>query len=398
MRALIVEQGYSRGAVAAARALKGAGWMVGVGSPGGRGLAALSRSCDHRHHVPPAHQDREAFLHAVRSAVEHRPYEVVFGAGEAEVLVLSAGRSQLPAVVPHSAHASVLAGLDKDRMEKAAREVGFSVPENVPPEDLIDERERLIVKATAHAHPERPGSPPRVDTNMVVGAGAARRRVEYVESLGATARVQRFYQGTLLAYAAVADRDGRVVADAMQTASRIWPPEAGASCRAQTVAVDDGLARRAQGLFQRLGWFGLAELQFLVPEVGEPVLIDLNGRFYGSLSLAVAAGANLPAAWAALATGRRVRPARARPGVAYQWLEGDLRRAFVERRGGLRSDLGSCLASAPRSVHSLASARDPGPLFAQLARTGGNALRRRSGRGPTGKTVHAPQASRILDR
>lgn len=376
-KALIVEQGYSRGAVAGARALKAAGWRVGVGSPGGRGLAALSRATDQRHEVPAAHEDRHAFLEGVRRAIDTQGYEVVFGAGEAEVLALSAHRSGLGAVVPHSTHDSVVAGLDKDRMESAAEEVGFAIPETFDAALLADERERFIVKANAHARPDEPGAPPRVDTNMLVGATAVRRRIAQLQLIGAEPRVQRFYRGDLVAYSAVVDRSANVVADCMQIAARIWPPNAGASCRAETVEVDAEIASRASALFGKLGWFGLAELQFVLGDDGLPRLIDLNGRFYGSLCLAVAAGANLPAAWAALATDRPVERTRARPGVTYQWLEGDLRRAAAERRHGLWSDVVSTLRAAPGSVHSLASAGDPGPLLTQLAHVTKGALQSR---------------------
>ena len=374
-RALIVEQGYSRGAVAAARALNQAGWTVGLGSPGAKGLAARSSACSTRHDVPLAHQDADRFLEAVATAVRTRGYEVVFGAGEAEVLALSAGRSRIaPAVVPHAPHDAVVAALDKDRMESAARSVGLFVPETVDVAAASDENERFIVKATAHAQPDRPGAPPRVDTNMVIGPTAARRRVEELQALGAEPRVQRFYEGTLLAYSAVTDRSGRVVADSMQSASRIWPPGAGASCRAETIEVDRNIADRAGALFEELGWFGLAELQFIVPKDGPLRVIDLNGRFYGSLGLAVAAGANLPAAWAALATGRSFEPVRAKPGFTYQWLEGDLRRARVEQRGGLVGDLASSLRAALGTTHSLARVRDPGPLLAQVLHTARSAV------------------------
>lgn len=293
------------------------------------------------------------------------------------MLALSAGRTRLdPAIVPHAPHEVVVAALDKDRVEAAARSVGVSLPETVDLSEISDENERFIVKASVHAHPDRAGAPPRVDTNMVIGAPAARRRVEELEELGADARVQRFYDGVLLAYSAVADRSGRVIADSMQVASRIWPSGAGASCRAETIAVDPRVSEPAEDLLKELGWFGLAELQFIKPAEGPPRLIDLNGRFYGSLGLAVAAGANLPAAWAALATGRPFPRARARPGVSYQWLEGDLKRACIERRGGLVRDLVSSLGAVRGRTHSLASLSDPGPLLAEVAQ----AVRTRYGR------------------
>jgi predicted ATP-grasp superfamily ATP-dependent carboligase len=209
------------------------------------------------------------------------------------------------------------------------------------------------------------GAPPRIDSTLVVGADAVRRRVAEIRAVGGDPQVQAFHEGPLVAYAAVAGPDGRVVADAMQAASRIWPPHAGASCRARTVPVDEEVAARAARLFGALGWTGLAELQFVVPPDGVPRLIDLNGRFYGSLALAVAAGANLPATWAALATGRAVAPSRARAGVRYQWLDGDLRRARRERSA---PDLLTTLGAGFGAVHSIFSASDPAPALAHLRR------------------------------
>jgi predicted ATP-grasp superfamily ATP-dependent carboligase len=178
--------------------------------------------------------------------------------------------------------------------------------------------------------------------------------------------VQEFLDGRLMAYAAVTTTGGRqAVAQSMQGASRVWPPGAGASSRAVSVPVDPELAGRAANLLAALGWFGLAELQFLLPADGIPRLIDLNGRFYGSLALAVRAGANLPAAWAALATGRDVEPVTAAAGVRYCWWEGDLRRALLERRGGLARDLAGTLRAGVGAAHSIGRWRDPAPALVQ---------------------------------
>ena len=52
MRALIVEDGWQRGALAASRSLGRAGWDVGIGSPR-PGFAAASRFSAAWHEVPP---------------------------------------------------------------------------------------------------------------------------------------------------------------------------------------------------------------------------------------------------------------------------------------------------------------------------------------------------------
>lgn len=116
---------------------------------------------------------------------------------------------------------------------------------------------------------------------MVHGESAARRRAAEIAAVAGEAELQEFIAGRLMAYSAVVTRGGeRVAAHSMQVASRMWPPDAGASCRAVSVPVDDEIARRAAALFFHLGRFGLAQPQFLVPADGVPRLIDLNGRFY----------------------------------------------------------------------------------------------------------------------
>jgi predicted ATP-grasp superfamily ATP-dependent carboligase len=372
MRALIVEQGWSRGALAAARALAAAGWTVGLGTAVSLGLARSSRSVAHRHRVRPLHPVG-AFVESVAQVAGRHGYDVVFGAGEAEVLALSAARDAVPAIFPYAAHDVVRRALDKAQLSRAAADIGVAVPDEVELDDIRDETTPVVVKACAHARPDVPGTPPRIDTNVVVGETAIRRRVAEIRAAGGDPRLQVFHDGALLAYAAVRGRHG-VAARCLQRAAHIWPPGAGASCRATTVELDPKLVHRCDALLAGLGWLGLAELQFQVGADDVPRLIDLNGRFYGSLSLAVAAGANLPAVWADLAVGRNPeRILQARPGVRYHWGTADVRRAWRERRGGLVRELFGTAAYAAGAVHSVAALRDPGPTAAWLAKA---ALRR----------------------
>ncbi len=373
VRALVVEQGWSRGALAAVRALAAAAWTVGVAAPQAGGLAWSSLAARHRHLVRGVADGVDGFVASVAGVVRRGGYDVVFGAGEAELLALSAGRDQLPAVFPHAPHDVVLRAVDKASLAEAAVGVGLGVPEVIGADDVPDEHTPVVVKARLHARPDVVGAPPRIDTTVVVGRTAVLARTQEIREVGGDPQVQRFHTGTLVAYSAVRAHDG-VVAESLQQAARIWPTGAGASCRATTLPVGPSvtgptgeLARRSAALLDALGWFGLAELQYLVGADGVPRLIDLNGRFYGSLSLAVRAGANLPAAWADLAVGRRTAAVvRARAGVRYQWGTADVRRALAERRGGLLADLAGTAAYGVGAGHSVADVRDPWPAVARL--------------------------------
>jgi predicted ATP-grasp superfamily ATP-dependent carboligase len=146
-----------------------------------------------------------------------------------------------------------------------------------------------------------------------------------------------------------------------------------------TVAVDPRLRDGAVTALREAGWWGLAELQFLVGADDQPALIDFNGRFYGSMALAAAAGLPLADLWARIALDEPgPQGLTARVGVQYQWLEGDLRRA-VSGPHRLR-EVARSLAAVPRSAHSVWARNDPAPAVRHLTELGRRGVRKLGGR------------------
>ena len=361
MRALIVGSEGARGSIAAARALTKSGWIVGIGAPG-HGPATASRSVQRVHEVPAPH-DLKKFVKAVNAAIVAGGYEVVFPAGDAEVLALSAMRKSIRATVPYPSHERVEEALDKVRLMGLGELSGLLVPPRLEPteEGLSRAKYPVIVKAGLHWSPEKSEAPRRLEAQRADNPVEALKLVSYLREQGAEVLIQEVLEGDLLAYTALVGDEGKIIADVQQRADRVWPPGSGVSVRATTEPVDEELRAGAARLLSHLEWFGVAQLQFIVTLENTHHLIDLNGRFYGSLALAVGAGCDLPSAWASLATERPVDIREAAPGVRYQWLEGDLRRAVVERRGGRAADIRSCLAYARGAVHSVWRFTDPGP-------------------------------------
>jgi predicted ATP-grasp superfamily ATP-dependent carboligase len=377
MRALIVGSEHARGSLAAVRALARADWIVGIGSAERRGLASRSRGAHRWHRIPPPEGDPKAFLKATNAAIVEGGYELVFGSGDAEIVALSGSRGSLRAIFPYAPHERIMAGLDKKMLSEAAEVAGLTIPATVdgagPTLDGVSFP--VIVKSRLHWSPGQ-DSTGRIEAVVARNAQEARDLIAQVQFLGGEPLLQEFVEGDLLAYTALAGEDSKVIADVQQRADRMWPPESGVSVRAVTEQVDDGLREKVASLLTSLDWFGLAQLQFIAPPEGEPRLIDLNGRFYGSMALATAAGTNLPAAWANVATERPVDIQEARPGIRYHWMVGDIRRALVEKRGGLRRDIMSCLSYARGASHSIWSAHDPGPAFSYARMLSSRAFRK----------------------
>jgi predicted ATP-grasp superfamily ATP-dependent carboligase len=377
VRALIVGSENARGSLAAARALRATGWIVGVGAPQ-RGLASRSSAVHRTHPVPPPQSDIKAFIKAVNSAIVAGGYEIVFASGDAELLALSKMRKNVRAIVPYAPHERVVEAVDKADLMSAAESAGFAVPPSVEttPGAIESARYPLIIKARLHWSPEKDDAPPRLEAAVADTPEKALEVIERLRQKGADPLVQEVVSGDLLAYTALIGDEGKVIGEVQQRADRVWPPRSGVSVRAVTERVDETLASCAATLLSNLEWFGLAQLQFIATPSGERLLIDLNGRFYGSLSLAIAAGTDLASAWANLATGRPVELHEARPGVRYQWLEGDLRRAMVEQRGSRGQDLRSCIRYARGAAHSVWSWRDPGPALSYVGRLSGRAAKK----------------------
>jgi predicted ATP-grasp superfamily ATP-dependent carboligase len=375
MRALILDVRGARASVAAVRALAADGWRVGLGAPRPDGLAAVSRHVSAFHAVPAPETGAEAFAAATRRAVEQGRYDVVFASSDADLLALSAARGSVPAVVPYPDDEALRRALDKLELGAAAERAGLAVPRTSAAEDGDGLRLPVIVKERVHGVPAE-GAPSRPFAGELAEAPAAvRELVAEVRARGSDAFVQEVVRGRLGALTVLCDRDHRIVARVQQESLRIWPGDVGTSARARTVPIDEALSARAGRMLADLRWFGLAQLQFLRPGDGPPHVIDLNGRFYGSLALAVGAGVNLPALWARLATGREIpRRTDGSPGVRYQWLEADLRQARQDRRGGsVAADALDCLRWSIGAHHSIWCATDPRPAL----RAGAAVIRRR---------------------
>jgi len=75
------------------------------------------------------------------------------------------------------------------------------------------------------------------------------------------------------------------------------PPRGGAGSYRQSMSLTPELRDAAVALLRPLRYTGVAMVEFKVnPKTGEWVFIEVNGRFWGSLPLAVAAGADFPLA------------------------------------------------------------------------------------------------------
>jgi predicted ATP-grasp superfamily ATP-dependent carboligase len=97
---------------------------------------------------------------------------------------------------------------------------------------------------------------------------------------------------------------GRPLAAFQHRRLREVPVTGGASSYRESVALDPVLSASAVRLLEALEWTGLAMVEFKTGPKG-PMLMEINGRVWGSLPLAIRSGVDFPAKLLDLYLGRR---------------------------------------------------------------------------------------------
>ena len=163
------------------------------------------------------------------------------------------------------------------------------------------------------------------------------------------------------------DEQSRLKAGFVHKRLREYPVTGGASTLRVSVR-HDGIYDMARTLLEKIGWFGVAMVEFKVdPRDGLPKLMEINPRFWGSLSLAVHAGVNFPLLLYKMAMGERFDPVETyRSGIACRWLiPGDMLHFICNPdRSRIMTDF--FRFNARNTFYDILSIQDPIPAFIKI--------------------------------
>jgi predicted ATP-grasp superfamily ATP-dependent carboligase len=118
------------------------------------------------------------------------------------------------------------------------------------------------------------------------------------------------------------------------------PPSGGVSVLRESIPLDPVATGYAMRILQALQWTGVAMVEFKFDQKDQmPKLMEINGRFWGSLQLAIDSGIDFPYLLAAMLTTGTIEPVRDYAiGVKSRWFLGDLdhlRTVWLRRRSHL---------------------------------------------------------------
>lgn len=296
-------------------------------SPGG-----LSKYAD-RHFTHPTPWERpEAFAAALADEVRTGDYDSLLLSDDATAEVVMEHRDELGDHIglPYPAYDLLRVALDKGRTVDAARDVGLPHPTTL----AADEVDRAAIESTLSypivVKPRQ--SQGREGVCLCHSFEELARTFPRVRRRHGPALLQEFIPngGEIAVYAMYDDSGLR--AATVQERIRSYPPEGGASTYRRTVT-DPDLLSSADDLLSSLGWRGPAMVEFRVdPRDGEPKLMEINPRLWGSLALSVAAGVDFPHLMYQLgAEGRCDEVQTYRPGVYARNLVGEVAHVAARR-------------------------------------------------------------------
>lgn len=364
---VLVTDVEERAALAVCRGLRAAGYTVS-GVAGRRPAAGhWSRSVDRRYSLPNPRLHPAEFVDGLAAIATRGEHAVLVPGVDAAVLAVSEHRALFEDHValglpPHDA---VLRCLDKPSVLEEATAAGLPPPASATCstlEDAIEAAERFGYPVVV-----KPVRSLLRDQHRMMTAGYADERSgleELVPRYGSRFTVQRCEAGSVVSLGGVA-AGGVLLGVCAARDERMWPPRGGFTSSSETIAPPDGAIERLGAFLGRMGWQGIFQLELIESADGTLRTIDFNPRPYGSLTLAIDAGANLPALWVDWLCGRARKPTRARAGVRYRWEETEVLNALAAARAGRLADLARILTPRRGTTHAFFRASDPAPLIAR---------------------------------
>lgn len=335
---ILVTDGNNRASLAVTRSLGASGHDVFVAEKNEKCLSGASKYARGVFRYPDYEHSPECFVNTLAELTKTERIDALFPVSDISSFLVSAMRSQFPpaCLVALADHESLQFAADKLRIAMLAMELGVPIPLTrvirSPDEingDLQIPEFPIVVKAS-HSRIASPD-------------GWIHTRVDYannMDELGQLIRCKKEEEFPILLQERIigegmglflCSEHGTPIALFSHRRIREKPPSGGVSVLRESIPLDPTVLEYAQRLIRRLNWHGVAMVEFKRDvRDGIPKLMEINGRFWGSLQLAVDSGVDFPNILLDMLTGKARPPVdRYEIGVKTRWLLGDVDRLLM---------------------------------------------------------------------
>ena len=294
---ILVLDGHSAAALAVTRSAGRAGHWVAVGANQGAFAAAkLSRYCRMALDYPVSTSAPDLFVNAILEFVRANGIDLVIPVTDWTLGPLSRERECFKNVcrLAIPSHSAVEFASDKFRTIELARQIGIPVPNTHlmrSVDDLIEMRDcefPVVVKDRFSVR--------WIEKNAVFGSVAyaysnedLRKTIEERLKVAGDVLVQQFVMGQGIGFSAfVAGKTAFLPFQWLRV--REVDPRGSASSARKSIPLDGGVVEPSQQLMLGIGFEGIAMVEYKRTPQGQSVLMEINGRPWGSIGLPIACG------------------------------------------------------------------------------------------------------------
>jgi len=302
--ALVLDGNY-KSAMATVRSLGRKGVRVICGAERRTAMGLFSKYAAHQFVYPSPIDERENFLKTLTDIIENEKNEIlIYTFSDATTLSVGRGKDSLPKnarlILPESD--SFEGSFDKGKTVQLANEIGLETPKTFFPvskEEIEKISSSLVYPLVLKPRHNVVWRGDRgIKSNVSVIFSSAELIGKWMlifESTNEAPIVQEYVKGEEFG-ATFLCKDGNILAGCLHKRIRSFSPAGGASVVKETV--EDNyldIAGMAKNILEKLKWSGPVMVEFKIDlRDGKPKLIEINGRFWGALPLAIHAGVDFP--------------------------------------------------------------------------------------------------------
>ena len=317
------------------RSLAMKGVETGVAATRSKAMSFFSKFCKNRLLYPSPRENLTLFLKTIQKIVKKTDYDILFPIGEWTLVPISEHREKITPYInlPLPSKEAIRKTFNKASTIKLAQEENVPIPKtfhihNI--RDLNKESKEIsypaVIKSRwswawngdkTNAYVSRPRY---VNSHQELLSAYKSMHNEFPFPI-----IQEYVPGVPY-HVGVLCSHSRLRAICCIKEHRTIPVTGGYATLRETVELDYRMKEIALRLLKALNWHGVAEVEFkLDPRDSTPKFMEINGRFWGSLELAMAAGVDFPYLLYLLAVDDDVKPVlKYSVGVKRRWIEGDL--------------------------------------------------------------------------
>lgn len=304
---ILITDGENRSSLAATRSLGRKGHRIVVSGRFLRNISSASRYCTKRYEVADPMESETTYIHDIENILIENAIDIVLPMTEPTIRALLQHAAALPdrTRIASPPWDVMEKALDKMLLIKIAQQNNVPTPLSI----FIRNREDFFVQQPNSSN--LPFDFPvvvkpymsRIPTNR----GYIHGGVMYAstpdelcslysrkECLDYPSIIQEKIVGPGTAIFTLFDKD-RPLALFSHRRLREKPPSGGVSVLSESIPLDDGMMEDSIRLLTAIGWTGVAMVEFKRDERdGCAKLMEINGRFWGSLQLAIDCGVDFP--------------------------------------------------------------------------------------------------------